>query len=94
MRISEPCVRNAHFLLNNQEETFLRTSLDTDKKTITVPWNYAQKLDEMNRIVAEAGGGQTTKWDFKNYIDKVWKDCMDNSDKCLKVADKPISKRK
>ena len=72
----------------------MRIILDTDKKTITVPWNYAQKLDEMNRIVAEAGGGQTTKWDFKNYIDKVWRDCMDNSDKCLKVADKPISQRK
>lgn len=38
----------------------MRIILDTDKKTITVPWNYAQKLDEMNRIVAEAGGGQTT----------------------------------
>lgn len=26
----------------------MRIILDTDKKTITVPWNYQQKLDEIN----------------------------------------------
>ena len=26
----------------------MRIILDTDKKLITVPWNYAAKLDEMN----------------------------------------------
>ena len=67
----------------------MRIILDTDKKTITVPWNYAQKIEEMNRIVEEAGGKEAEKWDFKNYIGKIWAYCIDNSDKCLRVGDKP-----
>lgn len=31
------------------EEKQMRIILDTDKKTITVPWNYQQKLDDINR---------------------------------------------
>ena len=27
----------------------MRIILDTEKKTITVPWNYQQKLDELNK---------------------------------------------
>ena len=67
----------------------MRIILDTDKKTITVPWNYAQKLDEMNRIVAAAGGTDAKKWDFKNYISEAWDYAIEHSDTCLKVADKP-----
>ncbi|MDD6800464.1 MAG: hypothetical protein PUE85_08645 [Firmicutes bacterium] len=70
----------------------MRIILDTDKKTITVPWNYAQKIDEMNRIVTEAGGDNAKKWDFKNYIESIWAYCIKNSDTCLKVADKPAKK--
>lgn len=29
----------------------MRIILDTDKKTITVPWNYAAKLEEYNNMV-------------------------------------------
>ncbi len=72
----------------------MRIVLDTDKKTITVPWNYAQKIDEMNSIVAAAGGENAKKWDFKNYISEVWDYCMEHSDSCLKVADKPQRKAK
>ena len=28
----------------------MRIILDTDKKTITVPWNYQQKLDGINEM--------------------------------------------
>ena len=41
----------------------MRIILDTDKKTITIPWNYAQKLDEMNKIIEAAGGEGAKKWD-------------------------------
>ena len=34
----------------------MRIILDTDKKTITVPWNYTTKLEEINRMVKEYGG--------------------------------------
>ena len=70
----------------------MRVILDTDKKTITVPWNYAAKLEEMNKIIAAGGGNK--KWDFKSYIDEAWKACMADTDNCLKVADKPVRKVK
>ncbi len=34
----------------------MRVVLDTDKKTITVPWNYQAKLDEYNKMVMEISG--------------------------------------
>lgn len=62
---------------------FLRRNgfLDTGKKTVTVPWNYAAKLEEINRIIKDGGGA-------KQYA------CMDDTDKHLKVADKPSHKGK
>lgn len=71
----------------------MRIILDTDKKTITVPWNYAQKLDEMNKIIAAAGGTGAKTWDFKNYINEAWEYAMTHTDSCLKVADKPAKKK-
>ena len=71
----------------------MRIILDTDKKTITVPWNYAQKLEEMNKIISAAGGEGAKKWDFKNFIDEAWNYAMEHSDNCLKVADKPAKKK-
>ena len=62
------------------------------KKTITVPWNYAAKLEEINNIIEQGGG--TKKYDFKTYIGEIWDDCIKNSDRCLKVADKPARKAK
>jgi len=82
----------AHFLLYFGGRD-MRIILDTEKKTITVPWNYAQKLDEMNRIVAAAGGTDAKKWDFKNYISEAWEYAIEHSDTCLKVADKPAKKK-
>ena len=34
----------------------MKIVLDTDKKTITVPWNYSAKLEEINRMIKEFGG--------------------------------------
>ena len=70
----------------------MRIILDTDKKTITVPWNYSDKLAEMNRIIAESGATDAKKLDFKNYIDDIWKFAMENSDERLKTAQKPVRK--
>ena len=64
------------------EEWIMRVILDTDKKTITVPWNYAAKLEEINRIIKDGGGAK--QYPFKT--------CLDDTDKHLKVADKPSHK--
>ena len=70
----------------------MRVILDTDKKTITVPWNYAAKLEEINRIIKDGGGDK--QYTFKTYLEESWKACMDDTDKHLKVADKPAHKGK
>lgn len=62
------------------------------QKTITVPWNYAAKLEEMNRIIKDGGG--TKEYTFKTYLDEMWKTCMENTDKSLVVADKPARAKK
>ena len=57
----------------------MRIILDTDKKTIIVPWNYNEKLDAYNELVMEISGDESKKKDFKSFIDDVWKDCMANA---------------
>ena len=47
----------------------MRIILDTDKKTITVPWNYTDKLAAMNRTIKEAMGDDAKELDFKQYLD-------------------------
>lgn len=79
-------------LINIEKENIMRIILDTDKKTITVPWNYADKLAAMNKIIEEAGGTNAKKLDFKNYINEIWQYAMDNSDECLRTAQKPARK--
>lgn len=36
----------------------MRIILDTDKKTITVPWNYQEKLDTLNKLIMEVSGDE------------------------------------
>ena len=72
----------------------MRIILDTDKKTITVPWNYSEKLEAMNKIIVEATGDETKKKTFSGYIDEIWKEAMANSDTQLKTAQKPSRKGK
>ena len=71
----------------------MRIILDTDKKTITVPWNYQAKLDEINRIIVEVSD-ESKKKDFTGYIDEIWKECIENSDKCVLTGKKPFRKTK
>ena len=65
----------------------MRIILDTEKKTITVPWNYAAKLEELNKIIKQGGG--TKKYDFKSYLTEMWDECMSDTDAHLVVAQKP-----
>lgn len=71
----------------------MRVILDTDKKTVTVPWNYAAKLDEMNKIIVEATGDESKKKTFAGYLQECWDEAMKDTDKNLKVADKPVRKK-
>lgn len=43
----------------------MRVVLDTDKKTITVLWNYGAKLEEMNRLIMEVTGEEAKKKFFQ-----------------------------
>lgn len=70
----------------------MRIILDTDKKTITVPWNYQSKLEEYNRMVMEISGDESKKKTFTGFIDEVWQECMKDSDKCVKTGKKPGTK--
>lgn len=67
----------------------MRIILDTDKKTITVPWNYTTKLAEINKMIEEYGGANAPKKTFSGYIDECWKYAMEHSDTNLKTAQKP-----
>ena len=67
----------------------MRIILDTNKKTVTVPWNYSDKLAEMNQAIMDATGDVTKRLDFKGYLESCWKYAMDHSDTNLKTAQKP-----
>ena len=54
----------------------MRIILDTDKKTITVPWNYTDKLATMNRTIKEAIGAEAKTLDFKQYLIDCWNYAM------------------
>ncbi len=71
----------------------MRIILDTDKKTITVPWNYQQKLDGINEIIMQVSNDPNMKKTFTGYIDELWRECIENSDKCVVTGDKPFRKR-
>ncbi len=70
----------------------MRIILDTDKKTITVPWNYQQKLEEYNKMVMEISNDEKKCKSFTGYIDEIWKECINNSDKCVVTGKKPVKK--
>ena len=54
--------------------------------------NGTAKLEEINRIIKDGGGAK--QYTFKTYLEESWKACMDDTDKHLKVADKPAHKGK
>lgn len=67
----------------------MRIILDTDKKTITVPWNYSAKLEAINNMIRDAVGDDSKKKTFSGYLNECWKYAMDHSDTNLKTAQKP-----
>lgn len=69
----------------------MRIIIDTDKKQIIVPWNYASKLEELNRIIKEGGGSK--QYTFKTYLEEIWNTFMADTDQHLKVAEKPARKK-
>jgi len=71
----------------------MRIILDTTKKTITVPWNYQQKLDEINAIIKEANPDESKRKTFTGYINEIWQYCMENSDSCVVTGEKPFRKK-
>ena len=71
----------------------MRIILDTDKKTITVPWNYQQKLDAINEIIMQVSNDPEKKKSFIGYLEESWNECINNSDKCVVTGKKP-EKRK
>ena len=72
----------------------MKIILDTDKKTITVPWNYTAKLEEINRMVKEFGGADAKTKTFSGYIDECWREAMTHSDMQLKTAPRPANPTK
>lgn len=72
----------------------MRIILDTDKKTVTVPWNYSEKLEAMNKIIMEATGDESKKKTFDGFLRECWDEAMGNTDKNLKTANKPPKKDK
>lgn len=70
----------------------MRIILDTDKKTITVPWNYSDKLTAMNKTIREAMGDDAKELGFKEYLNDCWNYAMAHSDEQLKTAQKPKRK--
>ena len=71
----------------------MRIILDTENKTITVPWNYQQKLDEYNKMVMEISNDENKKKSFTGFIDEIWEECIKNSDKCVVTGKKPEKKK-
>ena len=70
----------------------MRIILDTDKKTITVPWNYQQKLDKMNELIMEVTNDASKKKSFSGYIKEVFDEAMSDTDKNLIVGKEPKRK--
>lgn len=68
----------------------MKIILDTDQKTITVPWNYEQKLSDLNRVIREYGGSDAQEKTFTGFIDDCWRYAMEHSDENVRIAAKPV----
>ncbi len=71
----------------------MRVILDTDKKTITVPWNYQAKLNDLNKLIAEYSEDESKIKTFTGYIDEIWRYCIEHSDECVVTGKKPVAKK-
>lgn len=71
----------------------MRIILDTENKTITVPWNYQKKLDEYNKMVMEISNDESKKKTFISFMNDIWEECIKDSDRCVVTGKKPEKKR-
>lgn len=72
----------------------MKVILDTDARTITVPWNYSAKLEEMNKLIMSVTDDPTKKKTFSGFINECWREAMADPDERVKIAKKPIKKKK
>lgn len=72
----------------------MKIILDTDTRTITVPWNYNAKLEEMNKLIMSVTSDPSKKKTFSGFIDECWREAMSDADERVKIAKKPIKKKK
>ena len=63
------------------------------RKPSPFPHNYQQKLNDMNKLIAEYSGGAMKPKTLTGYIDEIWKECIANSDQCVVTGKKPTSKK-
>ena len=68
----------------------MKIILDTDKKTITVPYNYKEKLAELNRIARDFGGPDVPEQTYTGFLDRVWRECMSDADERVVIGKKPV----
>lgn len=69
----------------------MRITFDTKTKIIQVPYNYAEKLAEINDIRKNAGA---EPFSFNEYLKVTFEEIMKDTDNNLKVGAVPASKRK
>lgn len=72
----------------------MKIILDTDTRTITVPWNYAAKLEELNKLIRSITDDPSKQKTFSGYIDECWREAMADADGRVFTAPKPIKKKK
>ena len=72
----------------------MRIILDTEKGTITVPYNFAEKLAEYNAKGHEFAGDSFKDRSWNEYLREAWEKCLADSDKRVKTGVKPVGKKK
>ena len=72
----------------------MKVILDTETKTITVPWNYAAKLEEMNKLIASVTDDPSKQKTFSGYVDECWRAAMKDAESRIIVSSKPLKKKK
>lgn len=73
-----------------KEAAPVKIILDTDSKTITVPWNYTEKLDAMNRVIQDAMGEDARVLDPRQYLEDCWQYAIAHADTHMLTAVKPV----
>lgn len=67
----------------------MRIILDTDKKTIMLPWNYRAKLEEINKLIADVSDDPQKQKTFTGYIDEIWRYAIEHSDTQVFTGQRP-----